>query len=406
MSSSVYNLEPSGNLNSVTKNGVIENRSHNGLNQTISIDGLNLSYDCKGNLIDDGVRTYLYNAENRLTEVIRKSDDQILLQCKYDALNRRIVKTTYSPASKDTHFLYDGKGFLILAELDSSSTIEKRYIWGPDLSGSKEGLGGICGLVAMGDILNGNNSLYLYNDKGNVHMLVDMNTEQVVAEYSYSAFGELEGTSGVRAASNPFRFSTKYFDTETGLYNYGYRFYSPKLGRWISQDPMGEGGGLNLYAFVQNNPINSIDPLGLFTITVVQTATRKSDCGSCEYKVNWGGISNTESGWVIQHVKFEPEVKECNGNILTNTKNPTVEYWEGWQVVNGQVYGGFKEPRNWKIGLDIFRTADEGICTMGKVTVSGKVKFIKDFNLSIPPWGYTVPYAGTPHYDNSTFRME
>lgn len=396
VSSSTYNLDPSGNWNSVTKNGVIENRSHNVLNQIISIDGLNLSYDSNGNLIDDGVRTYSYNTENRLTQVISKSDGQIILQCKYDALNRRIVKTTYSSAPKDTHFLYDGRGFLILAELDSSSTIEKRYIWGPDLSGFKEGLGGIGGLVAMEDILNENNSLCLYNDKGNVHMLVDMSTDQVVAEYSYSAFGELLSASGVRAASNPFRLSTKYFDTETGLYNYGYRFYSSELGRWISQDPMGEGGGLNLYAFVQNNPINSLDPLGLFTITVIPPgATRKSDCGSCEFKVKWGGISNTESGWVIQHVKFEPEVKDCNGNIVSNPKTSAQEYTEGWQVVNGQVYIGFKNASGSnKHGSDTFRTVDEGICTMGKITVSGKVKFIKDYNLTVPPWGYTVPAAG------------
>ena len=58
------------------------------------------------------------------------------------------------------------------------------------------------------------------------------------------------------------RFSTKYFDAETGLYYYGYRFYSPELMRWITQDPIGEDGGYNLYEFCMNSPLYIVDPLG------------------------------------------------------------------------------------------------------------------------------------------------
>ncbi len=61
---------------------------------------------------------------------------------------------------------------------------------------------------------------------------------------------------------NPFRFSTKYCDDETGHYYYGYRYYSPTQGRWLSRDPIGEYGGLNLYAFVNNNPLTFWDYLG------------------------------------------------------------------------------------------------------------------------------------------------
>jgi RHS repeat-associated protein len=66
------------------------------------------------------------------------------------------------------------------------------------------------------------------------------------------------------ANENPFRFSTKYYDTETDLYYYGYRYYSTSLGRWINRDPIEEEGGLNLYAFVGNNAIDSIDATGLW----------------------------------------------------------------------------------------------------------------------------------------------
>ncbi|MEW6296088.1 MAG: RHS repeat-associated core domain-containing protein, partial [Candidatus Diapherotrites archaeon] len=61
----------------------------------------------------------------------------------------------------------------------------------------------------------------------------------------------------------PMQFSTKPYDENTGLSYYGYRFYVPALGRWLTRDPIGEAGGINLYGFVENDPINKIDPYGL-----------------------------------------------------------------------------------------------------------------------------------------------
>jgi RHS repeat-associated protein len=71
-------------------------------------------------------------------------------------------------------------------------------------------------------------------------------------------------SSGPIADNNPFRFSTKFFDIETDLYYYGYRFYSPNLGRWINRDPIEEDGGFNLFVFSYNNPVNLFDALGTF----------------------------------------------------------------------------------------------------------------------------------------------
>ena len=65
------------------------------------------------------------------------------------------------------------------------------------------------------------------------------------------------------AKANPFRFSTKYQDDETELLYYGYRYYAPSTGRWLSKDPKGEIGGISLYAFVINNPMLRVDRLGL-----------------------------------------------------------------------------------------------------------------------------------------------
>jgi len=68
--------------------------------------------------------------------------------------------------------------------------------------------------------------------------------------------------TGPVAFVNPFRFSTKYCDDETGHYYYGYRYYSPTQGRWLSRDPIGENGGRNLYGFLDNDPANYVDVLG------------------------------------------------------------------------------------------------------------------------------------------------
>jgi RHS repeat-associated protein len=69
--------------------------------------------------------------------------------------------------------------------------------------------------------------------------------------------------NGEAAAANPFRFSTKYTDAETGLLYYGFRYYDPAHGRWLGRDPYEESGGANLYGFVQNSPTWAVDPLGL-----------------------------------------------------------------------------------------------------------------------------------------------
>lgn len=78
----------------------------------------------------------------------------------------------------------------------------------------------------------------------------------------YGPFGEVIRASGPLAKANPFRFSTKYQDDETDLVYYGYRYYNPSTGKWPSRDPIEEKGGLNVYGFVENTPVNQVDYLG------------------------------------------------------------------------------------------------------------------------------------------------
>jgi RHS repeat-associated protein len=149
----------------------------------------------------------------------------------------------------------------LLAEIANSGTVIRRYHWGADLSGNREGAGGVGGLLA---ITSGSTSQLPFCDgNGNIVGTIDAATGQRTAEYEYGPFGEPLRATGPMANANPFRFSTKYTDNETGLLYYGYRYYQPTTGRWLSRDPIGERGGANLYGFVGNFPTNRIDLLGL-----------------------------------------------------------------------------------------------------------------------------------------------
>ncbi len=129
-----------------------------------------------------------------------------------------------------------------------------------------QGAGGVGGLLAM-KVHSGANAgtyFYCYDGNGNAVALVNAAAGTVAAQYEYGPFGELLRATGPLAAENPFRFSTKYQDDETGLLYYGYRHHDPNTGRWISRDPIEEPGGVNLYGFVQNNAGDRVDYLGLF----------------------------------------------------------------------------------------------------------------------------------------------
>lgn len=89
-------------------------------------------------------------------------------------------------------------------------------------------------------------------------------TGTVSASYDYDPFGQTMMLVGEYASQNPFRFGGQYTDVETGLIYYGYRYYNPQNGRWISRDPSEETGGLNLFSFVGNDATNNTDFLGLW----------------------------------------------------------------------------------------------------------------------------------------------
>jgi RHS repeat-associated protein len=119
--------------------------------------------------------------------------------------------------------------------------------------------GNIGGILAR--TVSGANRYYHYDGSGNV-VQVTKGDKTTMAEYSYDAYGVVTSSSGTEANSNPYRYQAKEVHTRTGFVDFGYRFYSPGLGRWINRDPIEEDGGLNLYAAFANDPVNKWDEYG------------------------------------------------------------------------------------------------------------------------------------------------
>jgi RHS repeat-associated protein len=109
--------------------------------------------------------------------------------------------------------------------------------------------------------------------------------------------------SGNQANNNPFRFSSKYLDDSLGWYYYGYRYYSPELGRWLNRDPVGERGGMNLYGFAANTPIGTVDFIGLAPVCPLPPLSKDpcpKCCSHCEARGDMRIRDNGTSGKTIR----------------------------------------------------------------------------------------------------------
>ncbi|MBE0701935.1 MAG: RHS repeat-associated core domain-containing protein, partial [Afipia sp.] len=255
------------------------------------------SHDLDGNVTSDGRWNYTWDAENRLIRLVARTGvgPQQRLDFAYDAQGRRIGKKVWPNTGGtgtpllDRRFLYDG--WNLVAELNATNnTVIRSYVWGLDLSGSEQGAGGVGGLLVVKP--TGANALFpAYDGNGNVMGLVDGTTGTVTAQYEYGPFGELIRVSGAAAASNPFRFSTKYTDEETDLVYYGYRYYVPSTGRWLSRDPIEESGGVNVYAILNNSAVVHRDYLGLST-------SCDTKCGPAVTRTTQRVLQDVESAFI------------------------------------------------------------------------------------------------------------
>jgi RHS repeat-associated protein len=290
------NLALANGLNGFTN--VAVNRYGTTVTNTLMINlpqSVSLSFDNNGNLTNDGTRSFAFDAENQLTNVTVannwKSD------FVYDGLNRRRIERDYNwngsawVKTNEVHYIYDG--YLVIQERDANNNVLVTYTRGLDMSGSRQGAGGIGGLLARTD--SNGTTFYHADGAGDVTALMDSNGN-VVARYLYGPFGKLIGQWGPMATVNVMQFSSMPHHNLSGMSLYTFRAYDPNLQRWLGRDPLSEAGGINLYGFAENNPMNQIDSDGQFVLSV---GFFIADSARLINNAVHGNATASDAGWVL-----------------------------------------------------------------------------------------------------------
>ncbi|WP_336788309.1 DNRLRE domain-containing protein [Paenibacillus sp. MMO-177] len=246
-----YDYDKRGNrLSKTVNNGQddsrVTNYFYNDLNQLTKVGDTEFTYDNDGNLKNDGVRSYYYNELDQLIE-IKDANGQSIFKAQYDESGKRVRTESNNEV---VNYFYDGEN--VVLETDANNNVIREYTW--DMARRP---------VTMS--MDGITYFYHLNAHGDVVSMTDM-AGNIVASYTYDAWGNLLSSNGVIANSNPYRYASYRFDNNTNLYYLTTRYYDANNGRFITKDTfqglLDDPLSLNLYSYTKNNPINSIDPDG------------------------------------------------------------------------------------------------------------------------------------------------
>ena len=182
---------------------------------------------------------YDWDYENRLTQASTRKQT---VRYAYDALGRR-VRRNLAGSRENTKYTYDGLDVV----MDDNAGTQTKYLNGVGIDNKLRSTNGANVSYFLADHLGSTNGLT--NSSGSL-----------TASNSYDSFGNPTNP----AFSSRYQFTGREFDSFSGLQFSRARFYDPNLGRFISEDPIGFGGGINMYAYVGNHSVMFVDPLGLF----------------------------------------------------------------------------------------------------------------------------------------------
>jgi RHS repeat-associated protein len=219
----------------------------NSLDQYSAVGAVTPTYDGNGNLTYDGTFTYGYDAESRLISVTQGGTT--VASYAYDALGRRKAKTV---GSTTTIYVTDPVNRAVLDYDGTSGAVQSWYAFG---AGPNEAL-------SQANVAASTRATFIPDIQGSIVGSLD-SSSGAITKTGYQTYGE----SGTIAGT--FRYTGARIDAETnGLYDFRARMYSPVLGRFLQPDPIGAQGSFNLYAYVNNDPLNKSDPVGLWSFDI------------------------------------------------------------------------------------------------------------------------------------------
>ncbi len=219
-------------------------------NRTASHLSASYSYQPFNKLTSTGSAAYTYDNNGNLISKTGSSGalKQVTLppgltvNYTYDGLGRRIQRTTTAGANE--RYVYDSRDALV--DLNADWSVATTYLNGPGIDNHLRQISATTGV-----------SYFLNDHMGSTATLTDASGNPVEQE-SYDSFGNSAGSARTR-----YGYTGRERDSDTGMLYYRARFYDPQVGRFISEDPIGfRGGDVNLYAYVKNHPLGSIDPAG------------------------------------------------------------------------------------------------------------------------------------------------
>ena len=240
-----YAFDPEGNR---TTSHLSASHITDAANRLTEDDAFTYAYDANGNLISKtakasgAVTDYGWDAQNQLTRI--DFPDLTFAEYRYDPFGRRIEKNVGGTV---TRYVYDGQDMVL--EFDGTGTLRARYSHGQfvdqPLAMQRDG-----------------QSYFFHADRQGSILRVTDAAGAVVNEYEYDSYGNFE--TRIEGVANPFTYTGREFDAESGLYYYRARYYDPATGRFLSEDPLNfAAGDSNLYRYVFSNPVNLTDPSGL-----------------------------------------------------------------------------------------------------------------------------------------------